>query len=432
MIQNIIIPIIFKPLFHSSKRFILVHGGRGSAKSWSIAYKIILSASSGKRWVCARETKDSIDASVHALLADTINRCNIGGWIITSKDFTHESGGKIFFKGLKGSSLEDTKTRLKSIEGVDGLWVEEAQSLTKSFLDILIPTIRKSGSQQIFSFNRYLDPDAIYERFCQNPDKKTTLIINANYWDNKRLSKEELYEAEKMKEDDYELWLHIYGGEPISQHEKSILSRAEVIKAMDRSIEAEGQIQLGVDVARKGRDKTVIYMRKGHKVIYTIEYKKTKINEVVEYVKEICELAVKYLDEFDAEDFDPKEIPIKIDDTGLGGGVTDYLEDNGYNAIPVNNGERAMEPDRYPNAISEMWHTFEKIINTVDIPSHDTLKKELTSRLGRFDTKGRRAVESKDDYKKRGNPSPDHADALLLCFYEKQNGSDNVSTPIGW
>jgi phage terminase large subunit len=120
-----------------------------------------------------------------------------------------------------------------------------------------------------------------------------------------------------------------------------------------------------------------------------------------------------------------QETRIKVDDTGLGGGVTDVLQSEGYNAIPVNFGGSAKDPDRYPNTASEMWHEVGAIIHEIACPENTRLQAELANRKRKqLDKKGRRVVESKDDYKARGFRSPDMADGFLLAFYNPAKGGD--------
>ena len=89
----------------------------------------------------------------------------------------------------------------------------------------------------------------------------------------------------------------------------------------------------------------------------------------------------------------------------------------GYNVIPINFGAKASNSDKYPNLISEAWFYLQSIIDQISITNDKDLLVELSNREWKMDSKGRRGVESKDDYKKRGFRSPDLADATILCFY---------------
>jgi phage terminase large subunit len=115
-------------------------------------------------------------------------------------------------------------------------------------------------------------------------------------------------------------------------------------------------------------------------------------------------------------DFD-KEVEMKIDDTGVGGGVTDEMMDRGYkNVRAINFGGTAQDTDKYPNWISEAWFNMAEIVDEVQLPMDTDLLMELSTRQWKMDNKGKRRVESKDDYKKRGYRSPDLADACIICY----------------
>ena len=173
---------------------------------------------------------------------------------------------------------------------------------------------------------------------------------------------------------------------------------------------AEGAEEGGIDVARGGTDDTTFTHRKGLKVVNSKIIASAQLPEK--------EKLVFIADEAEIFFAHNKKMPIKVDDTGVGGGVTDILQSRGYNIIPVCFGGTASDPDKYPNVASEMWFEVGKIIHEIACPKDDRLMTELVNRKSKgLDKKGRRVVESKDDYKARGFRSPDKADAFLLAFY---------------
>jgi hypothetical protein len=205
-------------------------------------------------------------------------------------------------------------------------------------------------------------------------------------------------------------------GEICDKGFNNIISLADVIKMFDnfqdKEFNGEGETEIGVDVARLGDDSTVMYKRKGLKVIGRRDFQKQRTNVIADNVMDLA-----ITKDADGRDIS-KEIRIKIDDTGVGGGVTDILLEQGYNVVPVNFGADAVNKDKYINTISEAWFEISEILSQIAAPDNDRLKTELVNRkAARLDKKGRRGVESKDDYKKRGFQSPDDADAFLLCFY---------------
>jgi hypothetical protein len=204
-------------------------------------------------------------------------------------------------------------------------------------------------------------------------------------------------------------------GEITDASADSIIKLSQVLamikNAGDPAFKDEGQEEVGVDVARGGSDDTVMYRRKGLKVTD----KKTLVSKQLPEKAKLVYIA-KEVERFAGFN---KTIRIKVDDTGLGGGVTDILQDKGYNVVPVNFGAEAKDPDKYPNTISEMWFETGKIIHEISCPASDRLQAELVNRRQKqLDKKGRRVVESKDEYKARGFRSPDEADAFLLAFYD--------------
>lgn len=173
----------------------------------------------------------------------------------------------------------------------------------------------------------------------------------------------------------------------------------------DRRFDTIGAEEIGVDVARFGDDSSAIFKRKGMKVLSWEEHNKQDTVFIANRVKEVAN--------------HNKELRIKVDDTGVGGGVVDILKSEGYNVIPVNFHGTAKDPDSFPNVISEMWFEVADLVPLIACPEIERLKVELVNRKKKdLDSKGRRVVESKGDYKKRlGGKSPDFADAFLLCFY---------------
>ena len=162
---NTFFPKAFKGLFKPA-RYKVFHGGRGSAKSWSVARAIVMiTASRPVRVLCARELQNSISDSVHKLLSDQIHEMRLDSYFsITANMIRSTVGSEILFKGLRHNVNE-----IKSTEGVDLCWVEEAQRVSKSSWEILIPTIRKDGSEIWITFNADSEDDPTYQRFIIHP-----------------------------------------------------------------------------------------------------------------------------------------------------------------------------------------------------------------------------------------------------------------------
>ena len=173
-------PSKLQPLFQAA-RYKVAYGGRGSAKSWSYARALLIQAAAQPlRVLCTREVQKSIKDSVHKLLSDQIAALGLGGFYeVLETEIRGKNGSEFLFAGLASHTIES----IKSYEGVDRVWVEEGQSVKKRSWDVLIPTIRKPGSEIWISFNPELETDETYQRFVLNapPD---TLLMHVNYHDN--------------------------------------------------------------------------------------------------------------------------------------------------------------------------------------------------------------------------------------------------------
>lgn len=387
------------------KRYKFAWGGRGGAKSESFAKELLRRADEKKlRILCAREIQNSITDSVHSLLSDLIKSLDYTDYKVTDTSIENlRTGSKFIFKGLW---QQEKKQTIKSLANINICWVEEAQSMSKKTLDLLDPTIRKKGSEMWFSFNRILPDDPIW-MFKESIDEDDKIEINVNYYDNPYLPKELKDQAERSKREydagQNEDYLHIWEGDPAAITDSAVMTVREVQQAMDREVEPEGQEEVGVDVARFGNDRTVFFKRKGMKVTDYRVYRKKSVPEIIRLLTDFVGVH-------------NTSVPIKVDDTGVGGGVTDGMAEDGYNVIPINFGARAKDPNKYNNLITEMWFELKEMIGQVDLPDIQELRSELTTREYKIDMKSRKQIESKDQFKKRYGKSPDLADALLLCF----------------
>lgn len=175
--MEIQIPKAFEFLF-SPARYKVAYGGRGSGKSWSFAAALlIIGLQKPTRVVCAREFQNSIDESVHKLLSDLIKTHNLP-YVIEKYRIYSANGTEFVFKGL---SKQDAAA-IKSLEGADICWVEEAQSVSSASWENLIPTIRKEGSEIWVSFNPTTEGAPTYQRFVVNtPPSAQVHKVNYNH-----------------------------------------------------------------------------------------------------------------------------------------------------------------------------------------------------------------------------------------------------------
>ena len=194
-------------LFEKS-RYKVLWGGRGGAKSWGVARALlILGAKSPMRILCAREFQTSIKDSVHKLLGDQIMSLGLDGFYeITQASIRGQNGTEFFFAGLKNNI-----TNIKSFEGVDICWVEEAQTVSKTSWNILIPTIRKENSEIWITFNPELESDETYQRFIVSPPENA-IIQKINWYDNPWFPDTLRFEKDALKNRDPEAYNTVWEG----------------------------------------------------------------------------------------------------------------------------------------------------------------------------------------------------------------------------
>lgn len=206
----------FAPLFdvnnpYYKADFQIYYGGRAGAKSWAIARALIIRASQEcLRIVCAREFQNSISDSVMKLLEDQIEIMGLGKefQVLKTTIFHKETGSQFIFKGLAKANIQG----LKSLEGADLCWVEEAQVVSENSWSILTPTIRKPGSQIIISLNPELIEDPTSQRFLINTPPGS-YKAHINYLENKNCSEKTIRDAEWCKIVDLDAYMHVWLGE---------------------------------------------------------------------------------------------------------------------------------------------------------------------------------------------------------------------------
>ncbi len=435
---NVSIPTIFKPLLFEKKRIKLFYGGRAGGKSYAFADSLLLKGRKEKLFiVCLREIQSSIKDSVKKLLEDRIQFYGFKDYKIYETKIENQLTGTTFvFKGLRDQDPQ----KIKSLEGVDIAWIEEAQCISKKSWEILEPTIRKKGSEIWISMNRELENDPIWVAVASNLDEDT-LVQKVNYMNNPFCPEEMKKLALKTQKNNPDDYAHIWLGEPMSDASTKLIAPALVKKAMNQLVfQTSSPLILGLDVARFGDDKSVFCFRRGRMVerFETFQKKDTVA---------LADIATRFI-----EDYHPTKLFMDIGASGAG--VYDILIDRGYSFVikGVFFGAKAMNPDRYINKRAEMWDHVLTYLSSelpVYLPSDDMLFEDLTSVNKKYDPMGRLQLESKEDLKKRLGRSPDKADALALTFAEpvKDTGATDLygagrstveslferrGTPLGW
>ena len=220
---EVFIPEAFAFLFDpplGDTRYRVAYGGRGSAKSWQFARAALIhGAERVLRVLCAREYQTSIKDSVHKLLEDQIGVMGLDGFYGVQKtSIIGANGTEFLFKGLRRDVAE-----IKSTEGIDIAWIEEAEAVSDASWQALIPTVRKPGSELWITFNPALATDPTYKRFIAEPPTRS-IVRQVGYRDNPWLPEVLREEAAELHVRDPEAYAHVWGGEPWMRSDAEVLA----------------------------------------------------------------------------------------------------------------------------------------------------------------------------------------------------------------
>ena len=266
-------------------RHLCYHGGRSSAKSTTVAAALDAIASGVPlRILCCREVQNSIAESVHKLLADQISKYNLPGWEITRETIRNKNGSEFIFKGLRGNAQS-----IKSLEGVDICWVEEAQTVSTESIDILIPTIRKPGSFFIWTFNRLTENDPVWERIASKPDERTYVRqVNSDEVEG-LLSEEIIAEREKMRKENPELFAHVWLGQPLTVTTGSIYGKQLAQAREDGRIgkvpyDGAAPVYAALDLG-VGDSTSICFFQTVGQEVHFIDYYESSGEDLAHYIK---------------------------------------------------------------------------------------------------------------------------------------------------
>lgn len=406
------------PLFAANTRYKLAYGGRGSGKSWGFAAYLL---ASGQRRplkiACMRETMASIRDSSHSLLQGWIERIPefAASYEVEKQRIIGRNGTEIIFKGLK----EEGAHRIKSLEGVDLCWIDEAQAVSTHSWEMLLPTIRKDGAEILSSWNPYLANDPVWVELVEKRAELST-IVQLNYTDNPWLSDAVKQEAELCRINYPEDYRHIWLGEPVSSDEAQFIQSALVDAAKARSVTPSGPIVFGLDVARFGNDSSVLVARQGGKVIHWQQWRKLSPLDVSE---QVADLVVRY-----------GPVAVVVDSVGLGSGAVDPLRRicGAATEVVEYNGGYLADNALYDYQRSQSWGDMRDWLSSGSIPADREFVDSLLVPRYHYTSKNKISLETKKRMKSRGKGSPDIGDALSMTFFGKyaKNKEKAVSKPV--
>lgn len=268
------------------KRTKVLWGGRGAGRSWGIARALLLiGVQRPIRVLCAREFQNSITESVHKLLSDQIDALGLGGkYEVQANRILGSNGTTFSFEGIKNNV-----SRIKSYEGVDYCWVEEAVKVSRNSWGVLIPTIRKTGSEIWMSFNPELETDYTYKRFVKEASPETSVVVKMTYKDNPWFPEVLREELESDKKRDYDYYLNVWEGHCLQMLEGVVFAK-ELRKAQEDSRictvpwDKASPVATVWDLGK--RDKTAIWFFQRVAMQWRVlQYYENSMEEVLHYAK---------------------------------------------------------------------------------------------------------------------------------------------------
>lgn len=437
----------------------VARGGRGSAKTHSFIRIILARMQATKTHVgCFREIQKSIADSIKQTIESIIEELGLRDqFYITDKEIRHmATGSKMVFAGLYRNV-----TSIKGMDWIDIAFCEEAENISEESWNTLAPTLRKPGAELMVCYNPKNVLDATHLRYgpgvCdvwtdETKTKRYAITKQINYGDNPFFTETSRIQMQKMKEEDPDLYEHIWEGQPNADSEQAIIKPSWINAAVDAhrllGFEPSGSKRVGQDVADEGKDTSALCFSWGSVVLDLEEWK----GKDTHYT---ARRAYAYAS-------DNRVDALIYDSIGVGAGVKAELnqlrtdaEDDGYvfadeelfEIHGFNAGGAIVDPtheylpgklnrDMFENVKAQAWwelrdrfyRTYravregavcdpsELISLAKDLPQLDKLKAELSRPRVSYGKTSKVMVESKKDMAKRGIPSPNLADALVMCF----------------
>ncbi len=298
-----------EPLFEP-RRHKVAHGGRGSGKSWAFAMALLIMGSQRTmRVLCAREIQKSLRESVHQLLTDQIQALGLSHhYEIYDKEIRGKNGTLFNFAGLQQHTVDS----IKSFEGVDIVWVEEAQTVSKKSWNALIPTIRKRGSEIWVTFNPDLDTDETWRRFVETPPPDSW-VEQVNYLQNPWFPPELEAERKHSELTDPDAYRNIWLGECKAAVDGAIYAREMsaattdgriTLVPHDPKLPAHSVWDLGWNDATS----IVIVQRVGPTALAVIDYIEDSHRTLDSYAKELRDRPYSYASHWIPHDGTHKDI----------------------------------------------------------------------------------------------------------------------------
>ncbi|RKD20971.1 terminase B [Ammoniphilus oxalaticus] len=409
--------------------FVSVRSGQGVGKTGLEAVAVIwyLCCRPNPKVICTAPTRQQLNDVLWAEIAK---------WLESSmvKNFLKWTKTKVYMVGNEERWFATARTATKP-ENMQGFHedymlfvVDEASGVADDIMEAILGTLSGHENKLLMCGNPTRTSGVFYDSHHRDrADYKTHKVSS---YDSSRASKENIERLiRKYGEGSDVVRVRVYGEFPKAEPDAFIALELAETATETKVVPLGNTLHLGVDVARYGDDATVIAPRIGGRLFDLQDYTKQGTTETTGH---IIRTARDYHERYPFIN----DVVIKVDDDGVGGGVTDQLEEIiqterfpfSIRVVPIGNGRKAEDTEHYENRGTEIWASVRDWLTenlslylqgsegTVQFPDDDELISQLTSRKYRITSKGRIMLERKEDMKKRGLDSPDRADAVALAF----------------
>ncbi|MDB5053288.1 MAG: terminase [Bacilli bacterium] len=404
-----------------------VRSGQGVGKTAFEAALVIwfLCCRPNPKVVCTAPTRQQLHDVLWAEISKWLERSKV-------KNILKWTKTKVYMIGHEERWFATARTAVKP-ENMQGFHedymlfiVDEASGIEDKIMEAILGTLSGEENKMVMCGNPTRISGVFYD--SHNKDRANYRSRRVSARDSKRTNKRniEMLESKYGKDSDV-IRVRVDGEFPRGESDAFIsLEAAEFAKSEVRMQPIGTKLHVGCDVARFGDDETSIYGRIGGKVIKQRHHHKQDLMVTAGWV-------LRLIDDAKADHPEIEEVEIRIDDDGMGGGVTDRLNEVndergfGYTIIPVHNGGKS-EDEHYGNHGSELWGQIKEALEenmrnyilgipgVIELPDDETLIAQLSTRKWRMGSNGKIYLEEKKNMKKRGLKSPDRADALVLAF----------------
>lgn len=439
------------------KRYKGAWGGRGSGKSNTMAEMVVLAMvlNPDCAVVCVREIQKSLALSAKKLIESKIEQFKLGHMFEVQQTMIKRRGGRglCIFQGLQ----DHTADSIKSLEGFDIAWCEEAQALSARSLELLRPTIRKEGSEIWFSWNPRRRTDAVEQLLRgRGGERNDAIVLRANYTDNPHLPSTLLKEATDAKECEPESYPHVWLGAYEDAGSKVVIPPLWVESAIGLAqrlgLDVTGKTYSALDVAgaEEGGDQNAQALRKGIELRFLDTW--NGLDTAL-----TTHRAVKNMQEHDCTEgyYDSVgvgegvtgewaamgrrgECPRRMDMIAWNGGAGVLMPDQ---RIELHNPHSPINKDQYHNLKAQAWFAMRKrfenahkanlgreydpdmlISIPADLPHLAQLQDELSQPQQKPSATGKVMVDKQPD----GAKSPNLADSVVMAFWPARVSAYNI------